>query len=273
MKIAYLVFLVVAGAALVKAASKEWPNCIDFYLPPPETEKINCPRCQVEAIAAHCGNPSTFVPVCDGEVFAKYQYDPVKNEHFCYYTNGEEIPESRAPEDVDPSVCDAYPDVDPASVAVIESCEDKKAKLGTIGTFISCEAEGEWEGFFSPEQKNGIYSWCSSPDGVMIPDTFTVAPEEPADCIFFRNLRPVCPGEGNFPVDWDCTRYISCCPLRVPHLCSCQPGLAWDVKLKVCNNIEEVERCAKPELVGFLKDVEGMTRGVSGTKKARILYR
>merc|ERR1719414_2331754 len=151
----------------------------------------------------------------------------------------------------------------------VELIDVRKGKLKTLhpgGTFISCEAEGEWKGFFSSAQKNGIYSWCTSPDGVMIPKTFTAEGETPADCTFFRNLRPVCPGEGNFAVDWDCTRYISCCPQLMPHLCSCPDGLAWDDTLKICNHRAKVEACL-PRIAGVtssriagLNDVRGPLR-------------
>merc|ERR1711955_34936 len=161
----------------MKTAPKEWkPYCIDFITTPPTGKPvppIDCPRCQAEAIANKCGNPDTYVPVCNGNVFAKYQYDAQKNEHFCYHVNGDEIPETRGTGDVDPSVCNAFPDLPAGTVETITICADKKAALGPSGTFISCEAEGEWKGHFSSAQKNGIYSWCTSPDGVMVPDTFT----------------------------------------------------------------------------------------------------
>merc|ERR1712002_555647 len=97
MKTVYLVCLVAAGAAFAFAAdhcNRNDGGCVPVVTDPDPTDPpkpINCPVCQVRAIAEKCTNPDKFVPTCNGDKFARYQYDEAKDEHFCVYIDGTEI--------------------------------------------------------------------------------------------------------------------------------------------------------------------------------------
>merc|ERR1719147_464856 len=98
---------------------------------------------------------------------------------------------------------------------------------------------------FAPEQVKGEYRWCTHPNGQPIPGTFTEGDVvEPKNCQFYRDFRYNCAADGNFEVDWDCTRYITCSNGNA-HLCKCPAKQAWDTTLGICNWIAQVPRCGK----------------------------
>ena len=67
-------------------------NIISCYSPF-SVPNYKCLHCQAEAVALQCTNPDIFVPTCDGDLFAKYQYHEAKNQSFCVYMDGTEITE------------------------------------------------------------------------------------------------------------------------------------------------------------------------------------
>merc|ERR1712243_176580 len=248
MKTVYLVCLVVAGAALAKATCnlKDRAYCAPILTEddnPVTPDPPECHICQARAIAEKCTNPKKFVPACDGNKFARYQYDPEIDEHWCVYIDGQEItdPTTRGTGDVDPAKCAAFPERPEKSEEKETPCTDKKAAAGEDGAFIVCETDGT----FAPEQVKGVYRWCTHPNGQPIPATFTEgAVVEPKNCQFYREFRYTCAEDGNFEVDWDCTRYITCSS-GFAHLCKCPAKQAWDTTLGICNWIAQVPRCGK----------------------------
>merc|ERR1719187_285430 len=251
MKTVYLVCLVAAGAALAfgKApCNRDDAGCVPVLkddTPSPEPDPINCPLCEVRAIAEKCTNPDKFVPTCDGDKFAKYQYDEAKDEHFCVYVNGVEItnPATRKPGKGEEAACAGFDDL-PAEppIAKPTPCDDRKKEAGEDGDFISCE-----EGKFTDEQTKGKYRWCVNPNGQPIPGTFTeVGAANAPKCDFFRAFRHKCDEDGYFPAPESfpdhCTRYITCSG-KVAHHCKCPAGLAWDATLNICNDWNKVTSC------------------------------
>merc|ERR1711931_326538 len=140
MKTVYLVCLVAAGAAFAFAAdhcNRNDGGCVPVVTDPDPTDPpkpINCPVCQVRAIAEKCTNPDKFVPTCNGDKFAKYQYDEAKDEHFCVYIDGTEItePVTRKPGKGEGEACASFPDMPEAAPTEGPSktpCLDKRRKL------------------------------------------------------------------------------------------------------------------------------------------------
>merc|ERR1719187_717759 len=257
MKTVYLVCLVAVGAALAfgKApCNRDDAGCVPVLkddTPSPEPDPINCPLCEVRAIAEKCTNPDKFVPTCDGDKFAKYQYDEAKDEHFCVYADGTEItnPVTRKPGKGEEAACASFPDFPEANEEKEPTpCDDRKKEAGEKGDFISCE-----EGKFTALQVKGKYQWCVNPNGQPIPGTFT---EAGADnfCGFFRAFRYLCEKDGYFPAPESfpdhCTRYITCSG-DFAHHCKCAAGLAWDSTLNICNDWKKVASCKGVQPKGF----------------------
>ena len=78
----------------------------------PEDIRDDALRVFRSAIAEKCTNPDKFVPTCNGDKFAKYQYDEAKDEHFCVYIDGTEItePATRKPGKGEEAACASFPD-------------------------------------------------------------------------------------------------------------------------------------------------------------------
>jgi len=254
MKTVYLVCLVAAGAAFAFAAdhcNRNDGGCVPVITDPDPVnppKSINCPVCKVRAIAEKCTNPDKFVPTCNGDKFAKYQYDEAKDEHFCVYIDGTEItePATRKPGKGEGEACASFPDMPEAAPTEGPSktpCLDKKTEAGEKGDFVLCAEAGKYAGFFEATQTKDKYRWCVNPSGQPIPGTFTEKEaSDKADCGFYRDFRHTCTGDGFFPASWDCTRYITCSG-GFAHHCKCDSGLAWDTTRNICNDWEKVSRC------------------------------
>jgi len=257
MKTVYLVCLVAAGAALAfgKApCNRDDAGCVPVLTDAEkgdDPDPINCPLCEVRAIAEKCTNPDKFVPNCNGDEFARYQYDEAKDEHFCVYIDGTEItnPATRKPGKGEEAACASFPKLPEAGPTPAPStpCVDRKTEAGEDGAFITCETEGEYAGKFTAAQTKGKYRWCVNPNGQPIPGTFTeVGAANEADCGFFRAFRYKCEEDGYFPAPESfpnhCTRYITCSG-DFAHHCKCAAGLAWDSTLNICNDWKKVASC------------------------------
>merc|ERR1711872_1062058 len=197
MKTIYLVCLVVAGAALARAwgcPGKISPTCIPIFKPVkpgPGPTPVNCPLCEVRAIAEKLTNPSVHVPICAGDVFRKYQYDKATKERFCVTRDGEEIPKSRKKGIGNPAkYCDAFPIKDKTTPAK-RPCDVRKKAAGAAGAFISCQKNG----YYAPVQKRQNWRWCVTRDGQPVPMTMSLPIKKnwgKANCARFRNFRYQC---------------------------------------------------------------------------------
>lgn len=267
MKTIYFFCFALAGAALATAKLGDKPSCVPVVVAEYIVDvfpNYKCLHCQAEAVALQCTNPDIFVPTCDGDLFAKYQYHEAKNQSFCVYMDGTEITEllpystgvlhfvTREYGRGDPARCDVYPNLPPwhpdIQVELPTPCFDKKKEHGASWDFFACEADGT----FSPKQKKDTFQWCTTRHGDLIPGTFSMEGDlkKPADCDLFRRARYDCG-----PVSWDCTLFVICDPdpahsergghfYSYDHLCKCPLGTAWDTELNVCNDIAKVPRCA-----------------------------
>merc|ERR1712002_1358395 len=234
MKTVYLVCLVAAGAAFAFAAdhcNRNDGGCVPVVTDPDPTDPpkpINCPVCQVRAIAEKCTNPDTRKPG-KGE------------EEACFL--------------VFPDMPEAAPTEGPSKFP----CLDKKREAGEKGDFVLCAEGGKYAGFFEATQRKDKYRWCVNPSGQPIPGTFTEmgasqrdAPfRDAAECTVYREFRYTCAeDDGFFPAPETfpdhCTRYITCSG-GFAHHCKCPSGLAWDTTRNICNDWEKVPRCTIEE--------------------------
>merc|ERR1712240_719956 len=226
MKTIYLVCLVVAGAALAHGWACEndptRPTCVPIFKPPgpgPKGPEINCPLCQVRAIAEKCTNPTVFVPACDGKDFPKSRKKGPGNPK---------------------TYCNAFVEKDDASLPKV--CQTRKAAAGLKGAFIKCLKNGD----YAPEQMRGVFHWCATRTGAPVPRTMSKegGKRAKANCAAFRAFKFECKKDGFFVYSADCRRYVTCSGGN-GHLCICPKKQAFDPKLKVCNWIENVKGCAK----------------------------
>jgi len=222
-------FVFVIGVAMAQAdclgEGEAFPRC---YLLT-DSNGPNCATCQLQAIAHCMADPLTFIPNCEGDAYAKYQYSARQNESFCYFPDGTEVIGNR--QKGKNNICDELPSRPGRCLA---------SHFSESGFKPSCLEDGDT---FGAEQCHKGHCWCVRGDGGPIPVTmFKSTDERRPNCNKHRDLEFECTEDGLFPHPFDCLRYIQC-SLGRAWSCICHDTLVFNREAKRCDYAWNVPRC------------------------------